>query len=160
MDTPKEPSFEQSLAELEELVARLEAGNAPLDESLALYENGVAALKRCHAVLDKAEKKIRMLVQQADGGAALREIELPRPAQGADPVGGVPAGLEVGPAGGAGGVVAGEQKAGTESRKARKRPGIDTQPPLRKNGGAPEETGQRPENPRGGAGGSLFGGSQ
>jgi exodeoxyribonuclease VII small subunit len=70
-------SFEKSLSELEEIVSQLEAGEKPLDESLSLYERGVAALKRCHLVLDKAEKRIRTLVRGADGEPALRETEMP-----------------------------------------------------------------------------------
>ena len=60
-------SFEGSLAELEEIVSQLEAGAKPLDESLALYERGVSALKRCHAMLDKAEQRIRLLVRGENG---------------------------------------------------------------------------------------------
>ena len=65
--------FESSLAELEDIVAQLEAGEKPLDESLALYEKGVAALQRCHAMLDQAEKRIRLLVKGPQGEPALRE---------------------------------------------------------------------------------------
>ena len=72
-----EPKFEASLEELEEIVSQLEAGDKPLDESLALYEKGVAALKRCHIVLDKAEKRIRLLVKGAAGEPALQEAEVP-----------------------------------------------------------------------------------
>ena len=74
---PSDPPFEISLTELEEIVSQLESGEKPLDESLALYERGVAALKRCHAVLDKAEKRIRLLVRGPAGEPALREAEMP-----------------------------------------------------------------------------------
>src|SRR5438045_383067 len=69
------PSFESALAELEEIVAQLEAGEKPLEESLALYERGVGALKRCHGILDKSEKRIRLLVKDASGAPALRDVE-------------------------------------------------------------------------------------
>jgi exodeoxyribonuclease VII small subunit len=68
--------FEHCLQELEQIVSQLEAGEKPLDESLALYEKGIAALKRCHAILDKAEQRIRMLVKSPDGTPTLRDAEL------------------------------------------------------------------------------------
>ena len=58
-------SFEEALAELEDVVGKLEAGEAPLEESLGLYERGVAAFKRCHELLAEAERKIEKL---APGG--------------------------------------------------------------------------------------------
>ena len=70
-----QPSFEAQLADLEEIVRQLEAGEKPLDESLALYERGVAALKACHGVLDRAEKRIRVLVKHAGGEPHLEEAD-------------------------------------------------------------------------------------
>ena len=60
-------SFEESLRGLEETVERLEAGELPLEESLVLFEKGVSSLKHCHAILDQAEKRVRMLVKSAGG---------------------------------------------------------------------------------------------
>jgi exodeoxyribonuclease VII small subunit len=80
----KEESFEALLSRLEEIVSQLEAGERPLDESLALYENGVAALKRCHVTLDRAEKRIRLLLQDANGNPQLRDAEIPNRAERAD----------------------------------------------------------------------------
>lgn len=68
-------SFEDSLGELEQIVARLEAGERPLDESLALYEKGVTALKQCHLILDRAEKRIRRLVQGPNGEPVLQDSD-------------------------------------------------------------------------------------
>ena len=73
----KEESFEVLLARLESIVSQLEGGARPLDESLALYESGVAALKRCHTVLDKADKRIRLLLQDGHGDPQLRDAEIP-----------------------------------------------------------------------------------
>ena len=73
----KEESFEDLLARLESIVGQLEGGARPLDESLALYESGVSALKRCHAVLDKADKRIRLLLQDGHGNPNLKDAELP-----------------------------------------------------------------------------------
>lgn len=60
-------SFEQALAELEALVAKLEEGELPLDESLALFERGQILSQRCNDLLDAAELKVRQLAP--DSGA-------------------------------------------------------------------------------------------
>ena len=80
-------SFEDALAELEEIVAQLEAGAKPLDESLALYEKGVGALKHCHGILDKAEKRIRLLVKNARGEAVIEDAVIPNLGAGKKAVG-------------------------------------------------------------------------
>ncbi len=59
------PDFEQSLQELEQLVARLERGDLPLAESLALFEQGVALTRACHGQLAEAQQKVSMLLQGA-----------------------------------------------------------------------------------------------
>ena len=74
-DEAPKASFETKLSELEEIVRQLEEGEKPLDESLELYEKGVAALKVCHVILDRAEKRIRTLVQRPDGEAELRDVK-------------------------------------------------------------------------------------
>jgi len=163
MDPQKELSFEQSLAELEEVAAQLEVGNTPLDESLALYEKGVAALKRCHAMLDKAEKRIRTLVQDAEGGAALREVECLKTAKDAGPFVVAPSGAPDGATTNAGAPAEVAPNAGPELRRTKKRAGwptVDTQSPTRKNESSSGEATQPPGKAAGSAGGSLFGGSQ
>ena len=67
---PGERSFEEALAELEDVVAKLESGDVPLDESIELYERGIARFKRCHELLKAAEKRIEMLA--GDGPKGLR----------------------------------------------------------------------------------------
>ena len=54
-------SFEDALSRLEETVARLEAGNIPLADALAQYEQGVKYLKHCYGLLERAERKIAQL---------------------------------------------------------------------------------------------------
>ena len=54
----KELSFEQALARLGEVVATLEAGKVGLDESLKLYEEGMALVRLCNEKLDKAEQRV------------------------------------------------------------------------------------------------------
>lgn len=67
---PKTASFEAALRELEGIVQSMESGDAPLEESLAHYERGMALLKQCQDALTRAEQKIRVLE-----GDALREFE-------------------------------------------------------------------------------------
>lgn len=55
-------SFEKALSELEETVEKLEKGELSLDESLDLFEKGVGLAKFLRAELDKAEKKIEILL--------------------------------------------------------------------------------------------------
>lgn len=62
-----EKNFEQSLSRLEEIVRLLERGDAPLAESLGLFEEGAGLLKTCGELLDKAEQKVVQLRKGADG---------------------------------------------------------------------------------------------
>ena len=62
-----EPSFEDALKALEEIVRKLESGEAPLDESIALYEQGHKLRALCQARLDAAQAKIEKIVLGADG---------------------------------------------------------------------------------------------
>lgn len=55
-------AYEEAYAELETIVASLEAGEKSLDESIALFERGQALAKHCAALLDKADLKVRKLV--------------------------------------------------------------------------------------------------
>ncbi|MHB1616968.1 MAG: exodeoxyribonuclease VII small subunit [Metallibacterium sp.] len=61
--TPSPPAaFEQSLDELEALVARMEQGDLSLDDSLAAFERGVALYRNCQGALDQAELRVRKLL--------------------------------------------------------------------------------------------------
>lgn len=60
-------SFEAALARLEEIVRALESGNAPLDSSLAMFEEGVSLVRLCGDKLDRAEQRIKILVSNGDG---------------------------------------------------------------------------------------------
>ncbi|MDR0838394.1 MAG: exodeoxyribonuclease VII small subunit [Oscillospiraceae bacterium] len=63
---PKQ-TFEQSLARLEEIVAALEKGETPLEQLLALYEEGAGLIKDCNKQLDTAEQTVVRLSKGADG---------------------------------------------------------------------------------------------
>lgn len=62
MPAKKEITFEQALERLENIVASLENGDAPLDESLTLFEEGVKLVKLCNNKLENAEEAVKQLV--------------------------------------------------------------------------------------------------
>lgn len=62
-----EMTFEQAMAELEQVVGRLERGDVALDESITLYERGAALKKRCEAKLKEAEEKVAAITLDSDG---------------------------------------------------------------------------------------------
>jgi exodeoxyribonuclease VII small subunit len=60
-------SFEKALAELEEIVGKLERGDVPLAESIAIYERGEALKKRCDTLLGEAEARVEKIRVGAGG---------------------------------------------------------------------------------------------
>jgi exodeoxyribonuclease VII small subunit len=68
-------SFEQALAELEQIVARLESGQAPLEDSIRMYERGAALKAHCEARLEAARLKVEQIVQRAGGAIASEPAE-------------------------------------------------------------------------------------
>ena len=62
-------SFEQALAELESIIQRLERGDVPLEQSIAIYGRGEALKARCDQLLKQAEMKIEQITLNADGSA-------------------------------------------------------------------------------------------
>ena len=62
--------FEAALAELDGLVRKLEEGDLPLEQSLALYERGVQLSRFCHARLEDAERRIEVLTDRGELKAA------------------------------------------------------------------------------------------
>ena len=60
--------FDKALDELKAVVARLEEGGLPLEESIALYERGAALHEHCGQLLDAAELRVQRLVDGAAGG--------------------------------------------------------------------------------------------
>ena len=69
--------FEQYLQEVEQAVKSLEGGKLGLEESIDRYEQGIKALRECYSILERAEKKIQMLVREKDGTLAARDFEAP-----------------------------------------------------------------------------------
>lgn len=54
-------NFEESIKRLNEIVSILDSGNAELDRSLTLFEEGAELIKNCNKMLDEAEQKVRIL---------------------------------------------------------------------------------------------------
>ena len=57
----KAPSFEAALAELEQVVAEMEAGQLPLEDALAAYKRGTELLQHCRGRLEDAQQQVRVL---------------------------------------------------------------------------------------------------
>ncbi len=72
----KKPDFETSLTALEEIVEQLETSDLTLDETLAKYESGIKIYKQCYQVLEKAEKKINILLKNSIGEVRSEEFVL------------------------------------------------------------------------------------
>lgn len=63
--------FEQSLDELEQLVARMEQGELSLDDSLKSFERGVTLYRNCQGALEQAELRVRLLQDPQDPNSAI-----------------------------------------------------------------------------------------
>ncbi|MBR5453763.1 MAG: exodeoxyribonuclease VII small subunit [Clostridia bacterium] len=69
----KDMTFEEAVGRLEEIVRMLESGSAPLDESLALFEEGVELVKTCNSRLDAVQQKITLLTRDGEVPFAAEE---------------------------------------------------------------------------------------
>ena len=68
-------TFEKALADLEQIVAKLEKGGISLNESLALFEKGVKMSRFLRGELDKAERKVEILLKDEKGGIKAEDFE-------------------------------------------------------------------------------------
>ena len=71
----KKLNFEESLARLEEILDALQNGDAKLDDTLKLYEEGVSLVRACNQYLQNAEQTVKTLQFNPDGTAALVDFE-------------------------------------------------------------------------------------
>ncbi len=81
MSDPSIKDFEAAIAELDGIVKRLEEGDLPLEQSLALYERGVHLSRFCHARLEDAERRIEILTDRGElkpAPAALQSDDVDR----------------------------------------------------------------------------------
>lgn len=72
----KKAGFEESMLRLEEIVRLLEKGDAPLEDSIKLFEEGTKLAKRCDDLLNEAEKKVAVLSKGADGAPVETEFDV------------------------------------------------------------------------------------
>ena len=66
--------FEDCLTRLEQIVSALESGNLPLEDSLKVFEEGIALTRRCAKYLDEAEQKIELLSRDETGEVQTRPL--------------------------------------------------------------------------------------
>lgn len=69
-------SFEEALAELEQIVRRLEAGQVKLDEAIECYERGAQLKRHCEHKLNEAQQRVDRIVVSADGTLTAEPIKL------------------------------------------------------------------------------------
>ncbi len=74
--TKENPTFEESLKRLEEIVETLEMGNAPLEESIKLYEEGMSLAKSCMVQLNEAKLKLKKIQKVAGGAVEEDDLEM------------------------------------------------------------------------------------
>ena len=70
----EEMTFEQAMKRLEEIVRLLDGGNAPLAQTLTLYEEAVSLVNRCNAELENARQRVLQLTQNPDGTVTAQDI--------------------------------------------------------------------------------------
>lgn len=69
----KKMTFEEALTRLDEIVRSMEAGGAMLDESLALFEEGIKLVKLCQSALEGAEQKVKLLQKNDEAEESAEE---------------------------------------------------------------------------------------
>lgn len=74
-EAENEMPFEQAMARLEEVVAKMEEPDVPLEEAIELFQEGMRLSKLCGDKLDKVEQKIEMLIRE-EGKMAARPFDV------------------------------------------------------------------------------------
>ncbi|OTN76087.1 exodeoxyribonuclease 7 small subunit [Enterococcus sp. 8G7_MSG3316] len=69
------PTFEESLQELEQIVTRLEQGDVPLEEALTAFQQGMVLSKQCKDTLSNAEKALTKMMTEANEEVVFDEAE-------------------------------------------------------------------------------------
>jgi exodeoxyribonuclease VII small subunit len=72
---PQTETFESQLAALEKIVRELERGDLPLEESLRLFEQGVRLSRECQERLNQAERRVEILLRDAEGRPILAAFD-------------------------------------------------------------------------------------
>lgn len=68
-------NFEEKLKELEEIVNKLDGGNISLEESILLFEKGVKLSKACQRILNSAERKVNVLLEDNSGNVSKEKFD-------------------------------------------------------------------------------------
>jgi exodeoxyribonuclease VII small subunit len=76
LENAQDLTFEQAFQRLGEVVQKLEGGELPLEQSLALFEEGMALAKLCEAKLDAAEQQVQQLVESDLEGPVLAPFDV------------------------------------------------------------------------------------
>ena len=63
----KQPTFEENMKKLEEMVAKLEQGGLDLDESIRIYEEAIVIRDQCKRFLEESERKVQKIMESAEG---------------------------------------------------------------------------------------------
>ncbi len=71
----KNMTFEQSMQRLEQIVRTLERGDAPLDDSLKLFQEGTELVRTCGKLLDEAELSVKKVLTAPDGTPVLEDFQ-------------------------------------------------------------------------------------
>lgn len=71
----KNPTYEESIEKLEDLIEQIESGEVGLEDALKHYEDGTKLIQRCRTILDGAEKRIAELSAGTDGDLTVDESE-------------------------------------------------------------------------------------
>lgn len=79
---PAAPRFDEALAELEQIVSRLERGDLPLESALETFERGVALVRQLTDALAAAEARVEVLTRDSTGALRLRPLPEPPDAEG------------------------------------------------------------------------------
>jgi exodeoxyribonuclease VII small subunit len=74
-DSMAQFKFEDALARLETIVGQLEKGDLPLEDSLKIFEEGVRLSKSCLKLLEEAERKVEILLEDKDGRKRIRTLD-------------------------------------------------------------------------------------
>lgn len=71
----KNATFESAMHRLEQIVRALERGDAPLEESLKLFQEGTELVRSCQQLLDKAELQVKKVLTAADGSPVMEDFD-------------------------------------------------------------------------------------
>lgn len=72
----KNPTFEENMQRLEQIVRAMERGDVPLEESLKLFQEGTELVRKCGKILDDAQLQVKMITAATDGKPVEEEFRV------------------------------------------------------------------------------------